>query len=170
MQVTASDVAHFSQFKLNRNLSEEARTLLRHIFAERVQDRLGCGSRGWSEIKSHPWFRSVDWEALAMKGQKGEGKEFVLPDAPIRPDPNRANCTPNADLQDQLLDFKPQKVPDEDQVHFRGFGFNNTIRSPPLVVSKPGAQVPVDASKAPARTLDDAKKRDPEMLPVMVKS
>ncbi len=26
--------------------------------------RLGCGSQGVDEIKDHPWFNGVDWDAL----------------------------------------------------------------------------------------------------------
>lgn len=46
---------------------------------------------------------------------------------PFVPDSSRANCSPEADLADQLLDHKPRPIPIESQQHFDGWEFNVEI-------------------------------------------
>jgi serine/threonine kinase 32 len=139
VKVTAADVAAFQQFKVSRNLSQEARDFLSQIFAANVKDRLGC-TKGWEEIKAHAWFKDLDWNVVMQRKLK----------PPIQPDPNRANCTATADLQDQLMDFKPESIPESEQKHFKNFEFNNVIpRDLKLTVTNADSKIEAkDASRA----------------------
>jgi len=46
-------------------LSVEARSLLDGLLQYSATDRLGSGPYGAEEIKSHSFFKQVDWEAIA---------------------------------------------------------------------------------------------------------
>ncbi|OQR66961.1 ribosomal protein S6 kinase 2 alpha-like [Tropilaelaps mercedesae] len=45
-------------------ISQEAQLLLRALFKRNPDNRLGSGPNGICDIKSHPFFQSIDWEAL----------------------------------------------------------------------------------------------------------
>lgn len=63
-----------------QELSPEALSLLQGLLTKEVSDRLGCGIAGISEIKSHPFFKSTDFEALARM----EVKPFIRPKLRVR--------------------------------------------------------------------------------------
>jgi serine/threonine protein kinase len=46
------------------DLSEPARDLLAGLLTRDASKRLGCGIGDAAEVKSHPFFASIDWEAL----------------------------------------------------------------------------------------------------------
>lgn len=48
-------------------MSEDAISLLRSIIDADVSERLGCGRGGIAEIKSHPFFKDVEWDRLVAK-------------------------------------------------------------------------------------------------------
>jgi len=50
-----------STFSLNLS------NLLQRLFQKDPEQRLGSGPKGAEEIKSHPWFSSIDWDALYKK-------------------------------------------------------------------------------------------------------
>ena len=29
--------------------------------------RLGCGEKGWDEVKQHPWFKGINWDDVLAK-------------------------------------------------------------------------------------------------------
>lgn len=45
-------------------LSSEAKALVRALLEKDPAKRLGSGPRGNSAVKSHPFFRSINWELL----------------------------------------------------------------------------------------------------------
>lgn len=45
-------------------MSGESKTLLREILVTDPTLRLGCLLRGHQDIRYHPWFDKVDWEAI----------------------------------------------------------------------------------------------------------
>ena len=116
------DVIRFSS-----RLSDDAKSLLLALLEFNPNKRLGCASHhsskerpqhGWSYVKSHPWFSNIDWHAM----ESGQIKPPFLPDV------THANCTPDADLADQLLDKKPKSIRADEQRVFEGWSWNTKIR------------------------------------------
>ena len=115
------DVIRFSS-----RLTEDAKSLLLSLLEFNPNKRLGCLPQqmsnetpqlGWSYVKSHPWFANIDWAAM-------ESGNIT---APFMPDITHANCTPDADLADQLLDKKPKRIRDDEQRVFEGWSWNTKI-------------------------------------------
>ena len=46
---------------------QELRDLIRRLLVRVPAKRLGCGPGGAVELKAHPWFRGLDWDALAAR-------------------------------------------------------------------------------------------------------
>ncbi|XP_020227329.1 serine/threonine-protein kinase AtPK2/AtPK19 isoform X2 [Cajanus cajan] len=55
------------KIKLPAFLSNEAHSLLKGLLQKDVSKRLGSGSRGSGEIKSHKWFKSLNWKKLEAR-------------------------------------------------------------------------------------------------------
>ncbi|XP_064211866.1 ribosomal protein S6 kinase delta-1 isoform X2 [Tribolium castaneum] len=53
--------------KVPKYVSPEGRSLLRQLLTFEPQKRLGFGANGPENLKSHPFFHSVDWEQLLSK-------------------------------------------------------------------------------------------------------
>jgi len=127
------DMARLADLTVSSKLSSECAAFLRATLAADWRRRIGCAPKNvdpsdgsfnpaeqfvdWEEAKAHPWFSDVDWAAMYAKR--------VPP--PFVPDSSRANCSPEADLADQLLDQKPRPIPVESQQHFDGWEFNVEI-------------------------------------------
>jgi serine/threonine kinase 32 len=53
------------------NISDAAMSCIRGLLERDITKRLGCkGAGGVEALKAHPWFRGLDWEALARKELK----------------------------------------------------------------------------------------------------
>ena len=50
-------------------LSEEARDICAKLLNKDPQKRLGSGPSDAEEIMAHPWFASIDWNAIFEKKQ-----------------------------------------------------------------------------------------------------
>lgn len=50
----------------NDIMSEQAIALVTMLIETNPERRLGCGPQGITEVCSHPFFKGIDWEALAM--------------------------------------------------------------------------------------------------------
>ncbi|KAL4238691.1 Ribosomal protein S6 kinase delta-1 [Mactra antiquata] len=48
------------------HLSEEAKSLLQELLVYNPRERLGSGMHGVEEIKTHPFFTGIDWNAMEM--------------------------------------------------------------------------------------------------------
>ena len=48
-------------------ISPQAISLLQGLLTKKVEDRLGCGKEGMKEVKQHPFFGTVDWNAVLEK-------------------------------------------------------------------------------------------------------
>lgn len=57
-------------------IESEARSLLRKLFCKDKDKRLGAGEKDAWEIKRHPFFKKIDWEAM-------ERKEVNVPFLPL---------------------------------------------------------------------------------------
>lgn len=112
-----SALRNMRQIHISSKLDPVTADFLSRILCVDKKKRLGCGPGGWDEVKSHSWFKDVDWDKLARKE--------VQP--PITPDLTRANCTADADLADQLLDRKPREIAPDQQQHFRGWKFRTEL-------------------------------------------
>jgi hypothetical protein len=104
-------------FPISSKLDPTISDFLSRILDIDKKKRLGCGPGGWAEVRAHPWFRDVDWDAFQRKAV----------DPPIRPDLTRANCSGEADLTSQLVDHKPRSIRADQQKLFPGWKFNTDL-------------------------------------------
>lgn len=74
------------RFPAQISVSEEAKDLVRKLVMKNVEDRLGT-KKGAEEIKTHPWFSSVDWEKVLNRG--------IQP--PFKPKISGKTCVDNFD-------------------------------------------------------------------------
>lgn len=75
------------KLKLPPRLSSEAHSLLKGLLQKDPSKRSGSGLRGGDEIKSHKWFRSINWKKL-------EARELQ---PKFKPDVSGKDCTANFD-------------------------------------------------------------------------
>lgn len=103
------------RLKLPRLLSPEAHSLLRELLQKEPSRRLGSGPNGSDEIKSHKWFKSINWKKL-------EARETVLS---FVPDVAGEHCTANFDKRytDMTLADSPVSSPKEGANPFLGFTY-----------------------------------------------
>ena len=58
------------QVKFPKYLSKEAVDLLEKFFIKDPENRLGSGPNGLQDIKSHPFFATINWESIINKNIK----------------------------------------------------------------------------------------------------
>jgi protein kinase A len=51
-------------------VSEDAQDVIKKLLTRRQASRLGSLSRGYLDVKEHPWFQSLDFDKLNMKKLK----------------------------------------------------------------------------------------------------
>ncbi|KAM7275714.1 hypothetical protein ACFE04_017580 [Oxalis oulophora] len=111
--------------KLPPYLSTEAHSLLKGLLQKDPSRRLGSGPNGGDGIKSHKWFRSINWKKL-------EERE-LLPK--FKPDVNGKDCTANFDKCWTAMpaDDSPAPTPTAGE-HFQGYTYvaPNPWLSPPV--------------------------------------
>lgn len=56
-----------TEIPMQSYFSPEAKDILQRLLQKDPLKRIGCGPAGPNEIKQHPFFRGVDWEALEQK-------------------------------------------------------------------------------------------------------
>ncbi|XP_045172329.2 ribosomal protein S6 kinase delta-1-like [Mercenaria mercenaria] len=59
-------ITSHSQLYIPDHLSEEARSLLQQLLVYNPRERLGSGLHGVEEIKTHPFFTGIDWNAIEL--------------------------------------------------------------------------------------------------------
>ncbi|KAI3499364.1 hypothetical protein L1887_35161 [Cichorium endivia] len=111
--------------KLLPRLSGEAHSLLKGLLQKDPSARLGSGARGGDDIKSHKWFRTVNWKKL-------ESRELQ---PKFKPDISGEDCTENFDKcwTAMPLDDSPAPTPTAGE-HFHGYTYvapNPWLSSPP---------------------------------------
>ena len=57
-------------------LSEEAKDLIKKLMHRTPRARLGMRKKGVEEIKSHPWFKSINWKVAMDRGLPVEKPEI----------------------------------------------------------------------------------------------
>lgn len=102
------------KLKLLPRLSGEAHSLLKGLLQKDPCQRLGSGPNGADEVKSHKWFRTINWKKL-------EARE-LLPK--FRPDVSGKDCTANFDRcwTAMPLDDSPAPTPTAGE-HFQGYTY-----------------------------------------------
>lgn len=99
-------------FPYGNFLSSDAKNLIRQVLAVNPKERLGCLAGGDMDIKSHPFFRGVDFHKFAKK-------ELKAPYVPKIKDPLDAG---NFDEWEEPEDDKAGKpLTDEEQAIFKDF-------------------------------------------------
>lgn len=58
-------------------MSEDARSLISSLLQVDVTKRLGNTRGGAGAVKSHPWFKGIDWDSLYYKKQQGPIVPYV---------------------------------------------------------------------------------------------
>ncbi|TPP61034.1 Ribosomal protein S6 kinase [Fasciola gigantica] len=97
-------------------LSPEAQSLLRALFKRTPTNRLGYGPNGFEDLKSHPFFASINWDQLLA------GK--ITP--PFTPPCSHADEASNFDSQfTSIPPFDSPGAPPSASAHllFRGFSY-----------------------------------------------
>jgi serum/glucocorticoid-regulated kinase 2 len=64
------DRIKLSNVKYPSNFSTPVKDLLNGLFQKDPENRLGGGPEGAKAIKNHPWFSSIDWDAIMRKEVK----------------------------------------------------------------------------------------------------
>ena len=83
------------QVKFHKYLSKEAVDLLEKFFIKDPEQRLGSGPNGLENIKSHPFFASINWESILAKKIKPPFTPKLRSDTDTRYiDPEFTSCTP----------------------------------------------------------------------------
>nr|GMD34639.1 serine/threonine-protein kinase AtPK2/AtPK19-like [Ipomoea batatas] len=102
------------KIKLPPRLTSEAHSLLKGLLQKDPSTRLGSGARGADEIKSHKWFRAINWKKI-------EGRE-VRPT--FKPDVSSSDCTANFDKCWTTMppDDSPAATPTAGE-HFQGYTY-----------------------------------------------
>ncbi|KAL3639541.1 hypothetical protein CASFOL_017448 [Castilleja foliolosa] len=102
------------KLKLPPRLTSEAHSLLKGLLHKDPSKRLGSGSKGTEEIKSHKWFRTVNWKKL-------EARELQTK---FKPDVSGKDCTANFDKcwTTMPLDDSPASTPTSGE-HFHGYTY-----------------------------------------------
>jgi len=100
-------------------LTESAKALLIALLERDVTKRLGCGPTGAEEVKKHPFFNGVDWDAVYRK-------EYKVPHIPEYDIAEEAKKKYND--EGELIVGKKKK----DDRRFRGFSFVGDQTNTPL--------------------------------------
>ncbi|XP_023730191.1 serine/threonine-protein kinase AtPK1/AtPK6 [Lactuca sativa] len=111
--------------KLLPRLSGEAHSLLKGLLQKDPLMRLGSGARGGDDIKSHKWFRTINWKKLELRELQPK----------FKPDISGEDCTENFDKcwTGMPLDDSPAPTPTAGE-HFHGYTYvapNPWLSSPP---------------------------------------
>ena len=81
--------------KYPKFLSKNAVSLLEGLFIKDPEKRLGSGNNGVENIKNHPFFSSIDWNAILNKKIKPPFTPKIRSETDTRYiDPDFTNCTP----------------------------------------------------------------------------
>ncbi|XP_066969072.1 protein kinase C, brain isozyme-like isoform X4 [Macrobrachium rosenbergii] len=106
-------------------LSKEAKDCCKGFLTKQPQKRLGCGHKGEEDVRTHPFFRRIDWEKL-------ENREVQPPFKPKISNPRLGeNFDPtfrNARLEFSPADKKIMEHLDPDAFH--SFSYTNPFYEP----------------------------------------
>ncbi|KAJ8317080.1 hypothetical protein KUTeg_004984 [Tegillarca granosa] len=90
--------------------SEDSRTICSQLLQKNPENRLGCSEAGAKSIKSHPFFKSVNFTCL----------QKCLCEPPFKPDPRAVYCKDVLDIE-QFSTVKGVNLDPSDDTFFRKF-------------------------------------------------
>ena len=115
-----NQVDDVSRLSFGPKLSVAAVDLMRRLLHPDPAQRIGCdrnrslGGR-WEEVKSHAFFKPVNWEAAARRELK----------PPFVPAADTANCDPLYELEEQLTEATPHThISDLEEAVFKGWDWH----------------------------------------------
>lgn len=102
------------KLKLPPRLSSEAHSLLKGLLQKEPLKRLGSGAKGAEEIRTHKWFRTINWKRLETREVEPK----------FKPDVSGQDCTANFDKcwTAMPLDDSPAPTPTAGE-HFQGYTY-----------------------------------------------
>ncbi len=104
--------------KFPHYLSKEAISLLQSLFVKDPDTRLGSGPNGLDDIKSHVFFKSIDWEAIYNKKIKPPFIPKIKSESDTRYiDSEFTSCTPTDS-------YNPGDSLDNSENPYRDFSYN----------------------------------------------
>ncbi|GBM66708.1 Atypical protein kinase C [Araneus ventricosus] len=109
--------------RIPRSISVKAQSVLKGFLNKNPAERLGCHSQsGFSDITSHPFFKSIDWNLL-------EGKQVPPPYKPkLETDRDLEHFDPQFTSEPVVLTPDDQKEIEKiDQSEFEGFEYINPL-------------------------------------------
>lgn len=56
-----------SEPRISRDLTGNARSFLTSLLKRKVEERLGCGRDGQKNVRSHDFFKTINWELLEAR-------------------------------------------------------------------------------------------------------
>eukprot|EP01095_Lingulamoeba_sp_RSL-Kostka_P006902 TRINITY_DN2189_c0_g2_i1.p1 TRINITY_DN2189_c0_g2~~TRINITY_DN2189_c0_g2_i1.p1 ORF type:complete len:680 (+),score=222.73 TRINITY_DN2189_c0_g2_i1:197-2041(+) len=102
------------------SFSPEAKSLLRGLLQRDPKLRLGSGKNDAEELKSHPFFKNIDWDKLLKKGYEPSFKPHLSNAEDVRYfDPEFTSRTPKESYVDTTLTDSKQNL-------FAGFSYAST--------------------------------------------
>lgn len=126
-------------------IGEDGKQFVKGLLNRNPRHRLGA-QRDAEELKEHAFFKSIDWQALALK-------QVTPPFKPnVDSDESTANFDPEfteADLKEQGIDFDGDETEDEVEGAFAGLTLNNTAKNggaPGLVGSQASTATTLSAA------------------------
>ncbi|XP_054160714.1 protein kinase C iota type-like [Oppia nitens] len=109
--------------RIPRSISVKAQSVLKGFLNKNPSERLGCHPEtGFQDITSHPFFRTIDWEAL-------EAKQVTPPYKPkLETDRDLEHFDPQFTNEPvQLTPDDPKTIEKIDQSEFEGFEYVNPL-------------------------------------------
>ena len=109
--------------RIPRSLSVKAASILKGFLNKNPVERLGCHPQtGFSDIMSHPFYRSINWEQLEQKQIKPPYKPELKSDRDLEHFDKAFTDEPV-----QLTPDDPKVIADIDQTEFDGFEYVNPL-------------------------------------------
>ena len=66
IKIPAAIDVHVGKFSFEFDIDQQ--NFIKGLLEKKIDDRLGCGPGGFvSQIQSHDWFGSIDWELLYLR-------------------------------------------------------------------------------------------------------
>ena len=64
--------------KFSPRFNDEVKDFVCKLLTKDETERLGSGVNGFEQLKSHPWFKGIDWEAVGQREVQFEGQEELM--------------------------------------------------------------------------------------------